>query len=1084
MNCIYRIVWNAATGKWVVASELARGRRRARAGAGAALVALGMALASPSVLASDISELLCAAQEQDATTPQCDLAHTDQAGITGAAVQADVDDALLVVNAGANATAASTTGVNMIAIGSNAIARPAPNGANMAALALGSNTIAAGSNAVAVGYGASANSDNGSGTSGATAVGASSRAIWNATAVGFQANGQGTVVTALGAAATATGERGIALGNAASATGQYASAIGAGARAMHANSVAIGQGAQTRGTATFAVGSTTRRRQIENLADGTAINDATTVQQLRAAAAALGGGAGVDALGGVTAPRYDLANGGVQSTVGDAIAALDGGLSTLDLTVNRVIERLHEGSIGLVGQVSPGSALTMGALHDGAAVQLAGTQGARTLRGMAAGVDTDDAVTLAQLHETAQTAAAGLGGGAHMGADGQWNPPVYTVAGTDHGSIGSALLDLDGRVAAQRAGLDDLKGTALPVQRYFQAEGDGSDAAQASGTDSVAMGSAAAATARNALAVGNGANAATEGGIAIGAGASAGGINAIALGAGAVADRDNVLSIGNSAAGLGRQLINVANGTQGADVVNASQLRAVIAALGGGATFDPATGAVTGPRYDLQQGSYTDVGAALSAVDGDLLALDVRTTVNAGDIVDVQRQLVGWGSGQAGLVQQATVNATVSVGAALDGFGVDFTGTAGARQLKGISSGQAITDAVNVGQMQQVLAAAQPQDSRYMKVDGAADGSDDANANGSGALALGAAASGNGTAATAIGHAAHSSAEGSVALGAGSAATRANTVAIGAAGNERQLVNVADASEDTDAINLRQLKAAGLVGDDGQMRDAVGYSAGSGRGQVMFGGHAGTVLGNVADGLIDLGSRQAVNGGQFAAMRDGLVEGIEALDGRVDALGGQGGGGSGLPYYGTTGSTELVANGAPAAARGEGAVAAGAGAVASADNAVALGAGAMADRADSVSVGTVGAERQVGNVAAAVYETDAINVDQLREQMASANSYTDQRVDALWSSMNEDIGHMHRQINRGIAASAALVQVTPNLPGKVTLNAGVARYRGESAFGVGLSRWSRGGRYNVNAGVSAARGDQALFNIGFGIAFD
>lgn len=61
---------------------------------------------------------------------------------------------------------------------------------------------------------------------------------------------------------------------------------------------------------------------------------------------------------------------------------------------------------------------------------------------------------------------------------------------------------------------------------------------------------------------------------------------------------------------------------------------------------------------------------------------------------------------------------------------------------------------------------------------------------------------------------------------------------------------------------------------------------------------------------------------------------------------------------------------------------------------------------------------------------------------------------------------MSRKINRGIAASAALVQVTPNLPGKFTLNFGAATYRGESAMPLGVSRWSRNGRFNVNAGVS------------------
>ncbi|MGO4610880.1 hypothetical protein AB4142_31580, partial [Variovorax sp. 2RAF20] len=47
-----------------------------------------------------------------------------------------------------------------------------------------------------------------------------------------------------------------------------------------------------------------------------------------------------------------------------------------------------------------------------------------------------------------------------------------------------------------------------------------------------------------------------------------------------------------------------------------------------------------------------------------------------------------------------------------------------------------------------------------------------------------------------------------VALGAGSVANRANTVSVGAAGAERQVVNVADGSQATDAVNVRQLQAS------------------------------------------------------------------------------------------------------------------------------------------------------------------------------------------------------------------------------------------------------------------------------------
>src|SRR5690606_32313909 len=47
----------------------------------------------------------------------------------------------------------------------------------------------------------------------------------------------------------------------------------------------------------------------------------------------------------------------------------------------------------------------------------------------------------------------------------------------------------------------------------------------------------------------------------------------------------------------------------------------------------------------------------------------------------------------------------------------------------------------------------------------------------------------------------------SVALGAQSLADRADTVSVGSVGFERQITNVADATEATDAVNLGQLEA-------------------------------------------------------------------------------------------------------------------------------------------------------------------------------------------------------------------------------------------------------------------------------------
>ena len=61
--------------------------------------------------------------------------------------------------------------------------------------------------------------------------------------------------------------------------------------------------------------------------------------------------------------------------------------------------------------------------------------------------------------------------------------------------------------------------------------------------------------------------------------------------------------------------------------------------------------------------------------------------------------------------------------------------------------------------------------------------------------------------AVAIGSGAGVSAEGGVALGAGSVADRANAVSVGSKGAERQIINVAAGTADTDAVNVSQLNA-------------------------------------------------------------------------------------------------------------------------------------------------------------------------------------------------------------------------------------------------------------------------------------
>ncbi|MFP3759258.1 hypothetical protein SB751_35845, partial [Cupriavidus sp. SIMBA_020] len=61
-------------------------------------------------------------------------------------------------------------------------------------------------------------------------------------------------------------------------------------------------------------------------------------------------------------------------------------------------------------------------------------------------------------------------------------------------------------------------------------------------------------------------------------------------------------------------------------------------------------------------------------------------------------------------------------------------------------------------------------------------------------------------------------------------------------------------------------------------------------------------------------------------------------------------------------------------------------ATATGKNAVAVGQGSVADRDNSFSVGAKGNERQVTNVAAGTAPTDAVNVQQLNDNLNAAST--------------------------------------------------------------------------------------------------
>ncbi|WP_201832814.1 YadA-like family protein [Microvirga zambiensis] len=122
--------------------------------------------------------------------------------------------------------------------------------------------------------------------------------------------------------------------------------------------------------------------------------------------------------------------------------------------------------------------------------------------------------------------------------------------------------------------------------------------------------------------------------VSVGAGSVASHTNSVALGDGSTTDRENSVSVGT--AGGERQITNVAAGTENTDAANVAQLRALAAALGGGAAVGAGSngqtingrssgaaeggsasdgGAVLMPTYKVQDREYRNVGGAIAALD-------------------------------------------------------------------------------------------------------------------------------------------------------------------------------------------------------------------------------------------------------------------------------------------------------------------------------------------------------------------------------------------------------------------------------------------------------------------------------------
>ncbi|WP_320338776.1 YadA-like family protein [Burkholderia seminalis] len=692
---------------------------------------------------------------------------------------------------------------------------------------------------------------------GTYAAATAARAGSSATAIGANANAAGTSAVALGGNTVASSQNATAIGTLASATGSESTAIGASARAFGNGSTALGQAAYVDATSTgsLALGqgaavTRTNANSSNMIAIGANARAGDSGAGVSTGAIAIGSGANAGGNGSIMIGTNARHSGSDATVVGANSSAMGGGAGTV-LGSNSSASGSASVVVGSGATASGANAVALGTgsianANNTVSVGSATTQ--RRITNLASGTANTDAVNLGQMNtalstkvdntyfKVNSTGAAADAAGANATAIG----PNAKANGRSSTAIG-----LNARA-------DGIASTTLGTDAVIE-EGANSAGGTYSAQNSLALGngarvSATSGNARNSVALGNGASVSAE--------------SAVAIGNSSVANVANTVSVGNST--TQRRIVNVGAGTQSTDAVNVGQLSGVTKALGGGAAVD-GSGNVTQPTYKVAGTDYHNVGDALDA-----LAASGGTDPNA-----------------------VTYDGATKDKVTLKGVG----GTT----LSNVKAGVANTDAVNVGQMNTALSAkvdtnvlAVNRNGSALAAASAANAYDvalgqaslaqggvvgsgftpatalgtRANAIGYGAVSVGYRATASADSSLAIGRAATANSLNSVALGAESdTGVRANTVSIGRAGAERQITNVAAGTQDTDAVNVGQLKGSGLIGDDGKSIAAVTYDRHAdgtpNMGSVTLGGAGATspvALKNVADAKAD---HDALNLGQL-----------------------------------------------------------------------------------------------------------------------------------------------------------------------------------------------------------------------------
>ncbi|PCE29932.1 hypothetical protein BZL54_23595 [Burkholderia ubonensis subsp. mesacidophila] len=867
------------------------------------------------------------------------------------------------------------------------------------------------------------------------AIGDRASASDSGISIGVGASTTKNSAIAIGTVALATGNTSFALGRQSAATADYATAIGNVAYASGESGIAMGHSAFAQGYRSIAIGSSdSRAAGNDGVSSGATYNPATQTRASGIASVALGAG---------------------------AVAAPDGSIA------------LGANSVGAANATGP-ARFSGDAIAPGGALSVGSTGAERQVRNVAGGTAGTDAVNLNQLSAVANSAVqyddatkgnVTLGGatstdGGVTGGTKLTNVTRGAVSATSTDAVNGSQLyqtnqqlsNVGTQVAGNTTNIAALQQDALQWNATLGAY----DASHGSGAPQQIANLAQGVKGTDAVNVDQ-LNAAVKTGV--------GQLDSLAVKYDDASKQQVSLGGGNGGAPV--RVTNVAEGgvsVGSTDAVNGSQLRhatdSVAAALGGGATANT-NGSINAPKYDVGGATFNNVGDALGNID-------TRVAGNTTAIAGLQQDALRFDPGVG------------AYNAAHGGVAAQITNVADG----GIAAGS--KDAVNGGQLYGVKSDLEQQITNVSNQAG------DAVKN---VVKYDVDANGN----------------------------RLNSVSLvgGNAASPVVLKNVATGVDDTDAVNVKQLKSVqSSINQLGAM--AVTYDDSS-KGVITLGGAGGTKITNVQAGTLGATSTDAVNGSQLHATNQQVAKNttditnlqenvtnvtngkaglVQQQDPNGQVTVGAGTGGTSVNFANSA-NADRVLTGVAAGVNSNDAVnvgqlnsvlkdvrtsqeikaavtdantswiahadagAFGATATASGKNAVAVGQGSVADRDNSFSVGAKGNERQVTNVAAGTAPTDAVNVQQLNDNVAAASGasrgYTDQRIGQVYNDLN----NVKKDMFGGVASAMAVAGLPqPTAPGRSMVSAATSNYRGQQGFAAGYSYLTQNDKWVVKASVT------------------